>query len=86
MFKGNTESDSIVAEIAHKLTEGYYYHGYPISRREAQELGLQVEDIPDALWGSISELMAAYDIMKKEQNLISIIETTRSYRISKRPD
>jgi hypothetical protein len=86
MFKDDIDSDNTVTEIAQKLTEGYYYHGYPLGRREAQELKLKVEDMPDNLWASTSELMAAYDIMKKEQNLITIIETSRSYRINKRPE
>lgn len=81
MFKGDANKLARVPEIAHKLTEGYYYHGYPISRREAQEMGLNVIDMPDELWKKTSELMAAYDVMKKEQKLRTIIETSRSYQI-----
>lgn len=86
MFKNDADSDNIVSEIAYKLSEGYYYHGYPIGRREAEELNLKVEDMPDNLWDKISELMSAYDVMKKEQNLQTIIETSRSYRVDKRPE
>jgi hypothetical protein len=84
MFKGNKEKLSRVPEIAHKLTEGYYHHGYPIGRREARDLGLEVIDMPDELWKSTSQLMAAYDVMKNEQDLYTIIETSRSYKIQKR--
>jgi len=86
MFKDDDDSDNTVTEIAKKLTEGYYHHGYPINRREAQELKLKVEDMPDDLWAITSELMAAYDVMKKEQDLTSIIETSKSYRVQKRPE
>jgi len=86
MFKSVPDALDKASEIARKLTEGYYYHDYPISRREAQELGLTVNDMESDLQNQIGELMAAYDIMKQEQRLRTIIETSRSYRIFKWPD
>jgi hypothetical protein len=83
MFKGDVEKLKRIPEIAHKLTEGYFLHDYPISRREAQEMGLNVIDMPDELWKQITELMTAYDIMKKEQKLCTIIETSSSYVVDK---
>lgn len=83
MFKDDPDKLAIVPEITHKLAEGYYYHGYPISRREAQEMGLNVIDMPEKLWNQTSELMAAYDTMKRDQNLRTIIETSGSYYIDK---
>lgn len=83
MFKDNPEKLSLVPDITHKLAEGYYYHGYPISRREAQEMGLNVFDMPLELWEQTSQLMAAYDVMKKDQNLCTIIETSSSFHIDK---
>lgn len=84
MFKNVPTKLERIPEIAKKLTEGYYYHGYPISRREAQELGLEVYDMPEDLWEHVSQLMAAYDVMKKEQKLYSIIETRLSYHVGRR--
>lgn len=86
MFKGIPDAFEKASEIARKLTEGYYYHDYPISRREAQELGLTVQDMEGDLQNQIGELMTAYDIMKQEQGLRTIIETSRSYRIFKWPE
>jgi hypothetical protein len=83
MFKDDPGKLKLVPVITHKLTEGYYYHGYPISRREAQEMGLNVIDMPQTLWEQTSELMSAYDDMKQEQNICTIIETSASYHIDK---
>jgi hypothetical protein len=86
MFKSASDALTQASEIARKLTEGYYYHDYPISRREAQELGLTVQDMGDDLQKRVGELMAAYDVMKQEQKLRTIIETSRSYQIFKWAD
>jgi len=86
MFKGHPDCSDRVPDIARKLTEGFYYHDYPISRREAQELGLVVHDMGTDLQNRIGELMVAYDVMKQEQRLRTVIETSRSYRTFKWAD
>jgi hypothetical protein len=83
MFRDNPNKLAKIPGIAHKLAEGYFYHEYPISRREAQEMGLNVIDMPDKLQEQANDLLAAYNTMKKEQKLCTIIETSNSYHIDK---
>lgn len=86
MFRDDPSKSMLIPDIAHKLCEGYYYHGYPISRREAHEMGLIVHDLPDEPWKLISELMSAYNHMKREQKLYSIIESSDSHYVEKYRD
>lgn len=83
MFKDQPDKLELVPDITRRLAEGYYLHDYPISRREAQEMGLNVTDMPKELWKWTSELLAAYDVMKREQQLCTIIETSDSYYVDK---
>lgn len=86
MFRDDPSKSTLIPDISHKLCEGYYYHGYPISRREAHEMGLTVHDLPDEPWKLISELWSAYNLMKIEQKLHSIIESSDSHYIEKYRD
>ena len=82
MFKDKPEKQKMVPEIVKQLCEGYYHHNYPIGRREARELGLEIIDMSEELWDISFNLMVAYDIMMREQKIRNLIETSDNYYIN----
>jgi len=54
-----------VQNVTQALTEGYFSHGYPIGRQEAQELGLKVTEAHDELWDVIWKLYLGYEELFK---------------------
>ena len=62
MLKDNPER---VQSVMQALTEGYFSHGYPIGRREAKELGIQVTEAHGELWDLIWKLYLGYEELYK---------------------
>jgi hypothetical protein len=62
-----------IRDIADSLTSKLYFHGHPINRMEAKDLGLKVKDLPAAdestLWSLYSDF-AAEMRMEEEFNFI----------------
>jgi hypothetical protein len=54
-------SDETVDEIVGALTEKLYYHGHPINRREALDLGLHVDIPPAEVEAAMWKLYVAYE-------------------------
>lgn len=81
MFKGRPRKQALVPQIVKKLCEGYYHHNYPLGRREARELGLEIQDMPQNLWEITSNLMKAYDAMMHAQKIRHIVETSNDFYI-----
>jgi hypothetical protein len=62
MFKNN---DTKAKEIAHKLTHDFPYHGYPITYKEARNIGLKVKtpydgDTYKQLWQVMKDWLMLY--------------------------
>ncbi len=55
------ESPERVPVVTQALTEGYFSHGYPIGRREAKELGLNVQEADEEMWDVIWQLYLGYE-------------------------
>jgi hypothetical protein len=60
-MKGDSNKQK-ARSISEKLTRDYFHHGYPVSKSEAKEIGLQVaKDLPDIenlmwkIWGNLSD-------------------------------
>ncbi|MDP4126035.1 MAG: peptidase [Bacillota bacterium] len=58
MLKDHPERVKIVTQV---LTEGFFSHGYPINRIEAQELGLKVTKAEGELWEVVWALYLSYE-------------------------
>ena len=53
MLMMHMEDETLAHTIAEKLTKNYFHHGYPVSRSEAKEIGLNVADtngVEDLIW------------------------------------
>jgi Periplasmic serine proteases (ClpP class) len=57
-----------VQSVTQALTEGFYSHGYPIGRLEAQEMGLQVTKGEGELWEVVWKLFLGYEALFKEKD------------------
>ncbi|MCL1791195.1 MAG: peptidase [Peptococcaceae bacterium] len=58
MFK---ENPHLVGPLVDKMINSYFSHGYPITKTEAQEMGLNILDISQELTDIIVELFLEYD-------------------------
>jgi len=86
MFEGRAAAKTLAHDVASRLCEGYYDHGYPIQRREAQEiLKLNIDNLEGDLWKKTTELILAYDKMMESQNIAIIMETSKSFEITHWP-
>lgn len=85
MFKDKPEKEELIPGIVNKLTEGYYHHSYPIGRREAREIGLEIEDMSKELWDITSDLTSAYDKMMREQKIRNLVETSDNFFVNYYP-
>ncbi|KJS46068.1 SDH family Clp fold serine proteinase [Desulfosporosinus sp. BICA1-9] len=56
-----------VQKVTQALTEGYFSHGYPIGRREAKDLGLNVTEAQGELWEIIWKLYLGYEQLFQEK-------------------
>ncbi len=52
--ESEVEEDKKIKAIAQSLNSSFYHHGYPVSRTEAKEIGLPIEDpshtVEQSLW------------------------------------
>ena len=71
------------SETARALCEGYYDHSYPIGRKEARDhLGLNVEDMPEELWGkSLGACLGLRPDDVGPNALPELIETSDNFEI-----
>ena len=83
MFAGDSEKAAIVAE---RLVLGYPDHGYCIDFKEAQDIGLVVQEVPDNQRDALYDLMYGYKKMwdvfefamsRKDDNESSVSEAIR---------
>ncbi len=76
MFRDHPEQSQAVTKA---MVEGYFSHGYPISRKEASEqLGLKVVDATGKLWDTIWELYSIYLDIMHDQEYNSIIDLAKN--------
>lgn len=85
MFNDKPEKQALIPGIVKQLCEGYFHHNYPIGRREARDLGLEIEDMPEDLWDISYNLMVAYDSMMRKQNIRNLLETSDNYYVNPFP-
>lgn len=85
MFRNKTKKKELIPQIVNKLCEGYYHHSYPIGRKEARELGLEIEDMTQELCDITSDLMLAYGRMMREQKIRTLIETSDNFFVKYYP-
>lgn len=61
MFKGDEDKEKEAHEVADKLAKGYEYHGKAITLREAREMGLKVEELPEDQWKSVWRIFRIFE-------------------------
>jgi len=76
MLKNNPER---VQKVTQALTEGYFSHGYPIGRREAKDLGLNVIAAQGELWDVIWNLYLCYEELFNEKDEEASYKVSESY-------
>jgi hypothetical protein len=55
------EQKNTIKPLVNKLINGYFSHGYPITKNEAKKLGLNIADINADLSDTIMELFLEYE-------------------------
>jgi hypothetical protein len=61
MFKEKDDASQSPEAVVDKLLNGYFSHGYPITKHEAKSLGLKVVDESPDLSDTLLELFLEYD-------------------------
>lgn len=61
MFRKERDGGKKAQEIAKKLVEGYSYHGKAITKFEAEELGLKIEQLKDEEWSLVWDIFRIFE-------------------------
>lgn len=61
MFKDDENKEAKAEQIATQLVEGYSYHGKAITKSEAEQIGLKVEQLPEDQWKLVWEIFRIFE-------------------------